>query len=282
MSPAAVQTYRYLRIGLVGAVVLLATSILIERSEVDCWQTSISGYYYTPVRAIFVGMLITVGFALIVIKGRTTWVDVALNFAGMLAPLVAVAPTTNVGTCWSVDPPASPLNPDGTLAGWVVANIDNNVAALLATGIVGLVAWLVIVAATGGLGAIAQAGSTSLRLGLVATAVFIAVVWAAFRFWDDFDERAHALAAVTFFVFLAVAVLLNAREVRGVPGKQVFFVLYLAVFVAMVVAAVPLLFSGWEHNVLIVEAVEILLFAVFWAVQTVELWDTTASPPPPP
>jgi hypothetical protein len=279
MSPAAVQTYRYLRIGLVGAVVLLAISILIERSEVDCWQTSISGYYYTPVRAIFVGMLITIGFALIVIKGRTTSIDVALNFAGMLAPLVAVAPTTNVGTCWSVDPPAAPVNPDGTLAGWVVANIDNNVGALILTGIVGLVAWLVIVAATGGLGAILQAGSTSLRLGLVATAAFIVVVWAAFRFWDDFDERAHGLAAVTLFVFLAVAVLLNAGAVRGVPGKQVFFVLYLGIFVAMIVAAIPLLFSGWEYNVLFVEAVEIVLFAVFWAVQTVELWDTTASPP---
>ena len=43
----AIQTYRYLRLGLVGGVVLLAASILIERAEVDCWQTSVSGYYYT-------------------------------------------------------------------------------------------------------------------------------------------------------------------------------------------------------------------------------------------
>ena len=34
------KTYRYLRIGIVGAVVLLAVSIAIERSKVPCLQTS--------------------------------------------------------------------------------------------------------------------------------------------------------------------------------------------------------------------------------------------------
>ncbi|MGI9602089.1 MAG: hypothetical protein ACR2QE_09405, partial [Acidimicrobiales bacterium] len=59
MTDTAIQTYRYLRIGLVGAVALLFASIVIEHREVvdDCWQTSISGYYYTPVRAILVGAL---------------------------------------------------------------------------------------------------------------------------------------------------------------------------------------------------------------------------------
>ena len=47
-----IKTYRYLRIGMIGAVVLLAASIGIERSKVDCWQTSISAYYYTPARAV--------------------------------------------------------------------------------------------------------------------------------------------------------------------------------------------------------------------------------------
>lgn len=51
---------------MVGAVLLLAASIAIERSKVDCWQTSISAYYYTPARAIFVGGLMVIGFALIV------------------------------------------------------------------------------------------------------------------------------------------------------------------------------------------------------------------------
>jgi hypothetical protein len=137
-SQAVRKTYRYLRIGIVGVVVLLMVSILIERINADCWQTSISAYYYTPVRAIFVGSLTAIGLALIVIQGRTSPVDVCLNFAGMLAPVVAVVPTTDVGLCWSRTPGSLPLNPDGTLSDIVVANIDNNVLALLITGIGGL------------------------------------------------------------------------------------------------------------------------------------------------
>jgi hypothetical protein len=71
-SQDAIKTYRYLRRGMIGAVVLLAVSIAIERSKVDCWQTSISAHYYTPVRAIFVGSMIAVGLSLVVYKGRST------------------------------------------------------------------------------------------------------------------------------------------------------------------------------------------------------------------
>src|SRR5918996_3258587 len=114
-SQDVIKTYRYLRIGMIGAVVLLAVSIAIERSKVDCWQTSISAYYYTPVRAIFVGCLIAVSLSLIVYKGRSTWEDASLNFAGMLAPVVAVAPTTDVGCCWSIAPSPLPVKDDGSL-----------------------------------------------------------------------------------------------------------------------------------------------------------------------
>ena len=119
-SQDAIKTDRYLRIGMIGAVVLLAASIAIERSKVDCWQTSISAYYYTPVRAIFVGTMIAVDLALIVYKGRSGREAVCLNYAGMLAPAVARVPTTDVGTCWSVQPSPLPVEDDGSLAQWVV------------------------------------------------------------------------------------------------------------------------------------------------------------------
>lgn len=149
LAPGEVlRTYRYLRIGMLGAVVLLAASILVERSKVDCWQTSISAYYYTPVRAIFVGALMVIGFALIVYKGRTARQDRFLNGAGMLAPVVAVVPTTDVGVCWSIAPRPLPIEGDG-LAPWVVTNVDNNVAALLIAGAVALVAAAAIAVSTG-------------------------------------------------------------------------------------------------------------------------------------
>ena len=96
--------------------------------------TSISAYYYTPVRAIFVGAMLAVALALIAYKGKRPGEDICLNFAGMLAPIVAVAPTTDVGRCWSIPPIPLPVNNDGSLAGWVVANIDNNIHALLFAG----------------------------------------------------------------------------------------------------------------------------------------------------
>lgn len=262
---AAIKTYRYLRIGIVGAVALLAVSILIERADAGCWQTSISAYYYTPVRVIFVGALMAVGLSLIVIKGRTAGVDICLNFAGMLAPVVAVVPTTNVGECWSVPPSPLPVNEDGSLADWVVANIDNNVQALLVTGIVGL-----LVAA-----AIAHSRSSSVRWGLAATLAFLVAFWLAFRFWDDFDTRSHAIAAIAMFAFLAVAVALNAWAIRDDPEKRVYFISYIAIVVAMVAVPVVLFPLDWDHKILILEALEILLFGVFWLVQTAEHWNET-------
>src|SRR5438093_10452256 len=87
-----IKSYRYLRIGIIGAVVLLAISDLIEHLKTHCWQDSISSYYYTPVRSIFVGTLFAVGLSLIVYTARTVWEDLCLNLAGMFVFVVAVAP----------------------------------------------------------------------------------------------------------------------------------------------------------------------------------------------
>jgi hypothetical protein len=114
---AAIKTYRYLRISMVGAVALLGVSVVIERTNVDCWQTSVSAYYYTPVRSVFVGVLMAIGLCLIVIKGSTPWEDATLNAAGMLAPVVAVVPTTDVGVCWSQSPGRLPSTTTATSPG---------------------------------------------------------------------------------------------------------------------------------------------------------------------
>jgi hypothetical protein len=264
------KTYRYLRIGIVGVVVLLMVSIAIERVDAGCWQTSISAYYYTPVQAIFVGSLMAIGFALIVIQGRTGPVDVCLNFAGMLAPVVAVVPTTDVGVCWSQQPGSVPVNHDGTLADWVIANIDNNMLALLITGIGGLL----VAAAIAHIG-----GSSKFRWGLAITLAFLLIAGLAFRYWDDFYTRAHGFAALGMFAFLAAAVALNAWELRGDPDKRAYFLTYIAIAVLMV--AVPVVFFpfDFDHSVLVVEAVEIVLVGLFWLLQTKEHWTEGAAGP---
>jgi len=276
---AAIATYRYLRISIVGAVVLLAVSIAIERSQVGCWQTSVSAYYYTPVKAIFVGVLMAVGLCLIVIKGSTPWEDAALNAAGMLAPIVAVVPTSDVGTCWSVAPRPLPVNDEGELAEWVVANIDNNITALIVTGIAGLIVAAVIATiATRNMKAIAEIGPVQMRLGLLGAMALLIGGAILFAFWNDFDTRAHGFAAVAMFLFLATAVGLNAWDSRRDPAPRAYFWLYASIAFLMIAAAAVMfpLGSSWQHMVLVLEATEIILFAVFWLVQTAEHWDETA------
>ncbi len=274
----AVKTYRYLRISMVGAVVLLGVSILVERSGLSCWQTSVSAYYYTPVRAIFVGVLMAVGLSLIVIKGSTAWEDATLNAAGMLAPVVAVVPTTDVGRCWSQSPGPLPVDGDGNLASWVTANIDNNITALLITGIAGLLVAAVIASiATSNIRAVAEVGDIGMRLGLAAAMAFLLVGTGLFVLWDNFNTRAHGIAAVLMFFFLALAVGGNAWDRRGDPAPRTYFCLYAAIAAAMVIAPAIMfpLGSSWRHMVLVLEATEITLFAVFWLVQTREHWDET-------
>ena len=275
---AAITTYRYLRIAMVMAVVVLAVSIGIERAQVSCWQTSVSAYYYTPVRAIFVGVLLAIGLCLIAIKGSTLWEDATLNAAGMLAPIVAVVPTTDVGNCWSEEPPSFPLTPDGDLQGWVVANIDNNIAALIVTGIAGLIVAAVIATiATRNVMAIAEVGPVRMRLGLLAAMAFLVVGAVVFALWDDFDTRAHGYAAVAMFLLLAVAVALSAWRRRHDDGPRAYFWLYATIAAAMVVAAAVMfpLGSRWAHMVLVLEATQIGLFALYWLVQTREHWHET-------
>lgn len=275
----AQKTYRYLRIGMVGAVVLLATAVLVEVRAAGCWQTSISAYYYTPVRAIFVGVMFGIGLALIAIKGKSSVEDTFLNVAGMFAPLVAVAPTTNVAPrvdgsgCWSIPPQSFPVQ-DGELASWVVSAIDNNVPALLITAGLGLVLGYVLSAASNGS---VLAPLTDVERGtvisLLAAGGLVLLVWWAYVAWADFYAEAHGLAALALFIALFGAVVAKAFALRDERSSW-YFRAYAATATGMVcVAVVATVVDLGEHAVLLVEAAELVLFAVFWLVQTKERWD---------
>ena len=57
-------------------------------------QGSISAYYHTPMRNVFVGILFAVGASLYLYKGYTTVEDFVLDGAGILAVCVALLPTS--------------------------------------------------------------------------------------------------------------------------------------------------------------------------------------------
>jgi hypothetical protein len=277
-SPFAAKTWLYLRSSMVALVLALFISIIIERSQVSCWQTSISAYYYTPVQSVFVGVLVALGACLIALRGNTDLEDVVLNFAGMLAPVVALVPTPQRGDCTSApdDVPSRDIN------------IANNMLTLLILGAVVLgFAVLMLWLRPGAWGAI-----TRLEVvGLVLAGALLAATWylfAAERTW--FTNNAHPIAAISLFAFIIVAVICDAWQARlttrGRPFAKWYWTIAgamvgtaLVVFVVKVLSAhndtqnanLAFLDRGWHHWVGIIEATEIALFAVFWIVQTVEL-----------
>ena len=268
----AVKTYRYLRLALAALVVLLFAAIVLEwlATGRSCWQPSISAYYYTPVRAVLVGVLVTMGVCLIALKGSTEPEDVLLNIAGMLAPGVAFVPTPGTGECRSV-----PVDP-----GDVGANVANNMQAVFVAGLAVAAVVLLVAradAAGGTLGRWDRAGIAVTGLLLGGGAVWFYVDR------DSFVEHAHAAAAVPMFLALVVVVWLNARHVQEtvreglMPAAESRYVpVYRAIAVGMLVAlgatvAISLATSS-TSLVLWVEVVLISLFAAFWVVQTVELW----------
>ena len=273
----AVKTYRYLRVALVALVVLLFSAVAIEwwSTGPSCLQPSISAYYYTPVRAVFVGVLVTMGVCLIALKGNTEVEDVLLNFAGMLAPGVAFVPTAASGQCRSV--------PVG--AAEVGATVANNMQALFVTGL--LVAAVVVVIARRDVAGAAL--GTWDRIGILVTAAVL--VGGAVWFYvarDSFVAHAHGAAAVPMFLALVAVVWANARDVhesvavRGESTRMRFVRVYQGIAAGMLLAlgatvALSLLTRS-TSLVFWVEVVLITLFGAFWVVQTAELWSKGLRP----
>ena len=259
----ATRSYRYLRLAIVVMVVSLGASVVIERSEAKCWQGSISAYFYTPAHSVFVGALVTIGVCLIAIVGRTTWEDMFLNVAGMLAVVVAFVPTSATTRLCAAS---------ATVSTDADTYINNNILAVAIGGVVALI-----------VAAISASKRSSLRLrrpsteawvGMAITAVLIlaGVIWHAVA-RSAFDRDAHSTAAGAMFVAIGIVVLVNVWEAHG--GYRV---LYIAIVAFMVVGAVAVVIAkviddGWRHEVFSLEALEIVPFGVFWVAQTIEHWD---------
>jgi FtsH-binding integral membrane protein len=265
------KTYRYLRLAMVLLVLMLFVAVGVEWGATGrrCFQDSLSAYYYTPVQAVFVGALVSIGVCMVVLKGNTEAEDVLLNLGGMLLPVVAFVPVPDEGECRSVP----------VLLRDTPAYVSNNMTALLATGVVALVVVVVLLVRSDA----RPAGTAAHRVG---TAVAAGVLVAGAAWFvvgrTSFLAGAHYVAAVGLFVCIVAVVVLNARGFRiarqlAVPSRRSFVNRYAVIAALMVVSAagmgVAALLVHWEHVLLWVEGTLIALFAVFWLSQTEELWD---------
>jgi hypothetical protein len=279
-SRTTVKTYRYLRVSIVGMVVLLAVAVGIELVGGDSGQLdSISAYYYTPVRSIFVGALMAIGLSLVAIRGRDGAEDTLLNLAGMLAPVVALVPT-----------PLSRPGPDGEPERFVPADylpsIENNVTALVVVGVIGLgfAAWT------------AHRNPVEIRRPALIGVAAGAVALLGFALWfalgrDSFVLGAHYLAAIPLFGCISAVAWINARAARDrrddgpalrmLPAQRragLYRLIASAMVVTVVVAGVLAALQAAEITsfdswLFYVETVLLALFVTFWLLQTAEYWE---------
>ena len=280
----AAKTYNYLRLGMLVAVAALAYSLVEEYRQpgAHCFIGSVSGYYYTPVRPVFIGVMVSIGFALIVIKGRTALEDWFLSLAGIMAPIVAFIPTSDDtrGVCREELLKIrhyQPYRPDG----FVPASINNNLHALVFAGFTAIVLACVVFLVQR-----RPIGSGAWKSLAGGFAVVLAG-WSLLHWAYGWVLDGHARAAIAMFGFLAAAAITNSvlGFKRG-HTTTVYAWTYGIVGAAMVLSG--LLFVLWKslnwsslggHLVLYIEAVEISLFVAFWVAQTFERWDHTVGPP---
>jgi hypothetical protein len=277
-----VFTYRYLRGAMIALLLMLLLSVGYQwwwETDHSCWLGSISAYYYTPARTVFVGSLCALGASLIAYKGHSPEEDVLLNFSGFMAFVVAMVPTVPDGRCGPNAYTQSPAE--------IAAAVRNNIWSLVVVAVVAAVvaAWL----KRGTLTRDPSERPTvrSVVVSVVCGLVLLAELTLFLALRDRFIALSHGIAAGTMVAgVIAVMVFsaLRAEErhegatgggaARGTAYKRIYIAIAVALALALgvtVLAAVTV--SGFDHLILIAEVIIIVLFAAYWGVQTKELWD---------
>jgi hypothetical protein len=271
-------TYRFLRLGILAAVVTLTVSLVAEIMRTDCLRNSISAYFYSPSRTIFTGSLMAVGLCLIAIQGDDDWDEASLNLAGMLAPMIAVLPTSVSTKC---DPAFVGL-PDNDPRYQVMIEaiedqtrdgLHNNVIAYFGVLLAALIAVAFLVPKRL---VRSDLGAGKVRIALVLYIAVVGVfVYFASRTWNEHSAWAHNLSAISMFVFFGFVVCYNATRSKAPAWYRVACLVIAVLMAVMALAVFPVL--RWvldvDWNVFFLEATEIALFGAFWMLQTIAFVD---------
>lgn len=281
-----VLTYRYLRGAMIALLLMLLLSVGYQwwwETGHSCWLGSISAYYYTPARGVFVGALCALGANLIAYKGHSDEEDVLLDFSGLMAFVVALVPTAPDGRCGP--------NAYGQTAPEIAAAVRNNIWSLLVVAVVAaaVVAWLA--RATSGRHTARRRTVRSVVVSIACGTVVLGelVLFLALR--DRFIALSHGIAAATMVAGVIAVMVLSALRVeerhhgrddaRGTTYKRIYITIAAALAVALATAVLTAVtVRGFGHLVLLAEVIIIVLFGTYWAVQTKELWDLRDAPGP--
>ncbi len=260
------RTWLYLRIAMVLLVLGLGASLGYEHRAHDpgCLLGSISAFYYTPVRAVFVATLVAVAVCLICVRGSTPEEDVLLTLAGGFAPVVAFVPTPKPNSCASILVTNQGANAD-------VAN--NLLALLVVTGLVLAIASWIVWRGFAAMNVRARL-STGIGLGIGWIAWVLATIFDGLN-RDDVVSSAHYPAAIAMFVCIILAAVANAFDRKrkwtwAVLGDR-YMLLAMAMILVVIGGVIGHFGFDWKHWVLFTEIGLISSFAVLWTMQTREL-----------
>lgn len=297
--PVALRTYMAIRIGVVAVIAALGFAVWrdIANSTDGCVQRSLSAYYYTPVRPVFVGALLIIGFAMIVMWGKTWLEDAALNLAGLLLTVVALVPTLDANYC-SLPKAVRGQVPDSETKRINDTDLINANAEAVARSFSALLVVVALILVFIAVAAVLAYRSAGDRPPTTQSVIAYAVTWvlsaSALVFYfvlfldaDDpesaFNHQVHGWSANVAVGLIIFAVILAAREKAGGDGpadkkwvRWYGFVAGAMVFFAILIKGGDALglFSSWEwvdaHATFLVEAVLIALIGVFWVLQTID------------
>jgi hypothetical protein len=285
------RSYRHLRLAIVVLLVGLFAGVIWQWRSTGCIEGSISAYFYTPVHSLFIGALVATGAAMVALKGRTTVEDSFFNVAGLLAPVIALVPTTRQDTlCDSTSVPLD-LDRDGL--------VPNSLLALLVAGAAILTVTATIAWRRQKLKKEALSIWYSMRTGVApSVALAIAAVVTVVAFRQPWYTFLHFGSAGGMFVamFLAIGSLLSERLHRVLhitltwarptdryrKPRSPYYGRYRAVLYATVAFVVAAIVLGGRARLFWVEVVGVASFTAFWTVQTAELWDRLPEPAPEP
>jgi hypothetical protein len=247
-----------------------------------CWLGSISAYYYTPARTVFVGSLCALGACLIAYKGHSPEEDALLNFSGFMAFVVAMVPTVPDHLCgpnaYSQTPPE------------IAAAVRNNVWSF-----VFVTALAVII---GGLirrrsrDTAAKPSRLTVIVSVACGVVLVVELTLFLALRERFIAVSHGVAAVTMVAGVIAVMGFSAlrRERQDAmhggddqtatptvwsPRRPTNGSIWLSPGILLVTLGVTVLVAlstSFDRFILWAELAIIVLFGAYWGVQTRELW----------
>ena len=292
----ALRTYRYVRVLIVVLTAGLLAAVLVERATAGCLLGSISAYYYTPARGLFTGGLIGIGVCLIALRGENDLQDGLLNVAGLFGPMVALIPMhLYVGTAEHPSREAlciinahrvTDLRPGaireaafGLVTAGRVDSIRNNTWALLIMIGLGLLllGWLIWWGRRH-----PRPGAPKPKWWPWAVSVLGGVgVWALYLFAHGFYiENVHFTTAILMFTAVSVYAVIDGVRTVSLQGAVKRGIAYVVLGAALLVGCGAIMLignsAGWDYTTFVAEVWGIVVFLVFWVVQTIDLWNHTS------